>query len=207
MLNYKCQMLNNCKNLSVLRKTRRRCLAFRIQNSEFGHGFTLLEMLISTGIFSVVIVIAVGAMLSINQAQVKASNIQNIQDNVRFTFEFMAKEIRTGSDFLVGGCGTAGCSQLRFTRQEGTSVLYCFEDGAIKRQSPVIGDCGLGSAMTSSAVAVGKLFFYVVGQVLGPSDGQPRVTIVIEARSVSSTVRLETDFEIQTTVTARQRDL
>lgn len=175
--------------------------------SIFYSGFTLLEMLISTGIFSVVIVIAVGAMLSINQAQVKASNIQNVQDNIRFTLEYMAKEIRTGSDFSVGGCGTAGCSQLRFTRQEGASVLYCFEDAVIKRQTPVVGDCSQGSAMTSSAVAVGKLFFYVVGQALGPADGQPRVTIVIEAQSVSPAVRLETHFEVQTTVTARQRDL
>jgi len=170
-------------------------------------GFTLLEMLISTGIFSVVIVIAVGAMLSINQAQVKASNIQNIQDNVRFTLEFMAKEVRTGFGFSVGNCGPFGCSQLRFTRQGGTSSLYCFDSGAIKRQSPIIGDCSQGSAMTSTAIAVEKLFFYVVGEELGPSDGQPRITIVIEARSVNPTLKLETDFDIQTTVTARQRDL
>ncbi len=182
---------------------------FGIWNLEFGispKGFTLLEMLISTGIFAVVIITAIGAMVSLNQAQVKASNIQNIQDNIRFTLEFMTKEIRTGSNFSAEECGPPACRRLRFIRQDGKEVVYCLDNGVIKRQIPPPGNCEAGSPITSSAVSVNKLFFSVIGQALGPSDGQPRITVTVEARSVNPTLRLETDFDLQTTVTARARD-
>jgi prepilin-type N-terminal cleavage/methylation domain-containing protein len=168
-------------------------------------GFTLLEMLISTGIFAVVIITAVGAMVSLNQAQVKASNIQNIQDNLRFTLEFMTKEIRTGTNFTVFGCSSSGCTEIRFTRQQGDNIGYCISAGAILRFVPPV-VCSSGSAITSSAVTVNKLFFNIIGHTIGPSDGQPRITVTVEARSVNPTLRLETDFDLQTTVTARARD-
>lgn len=168
-------------------------------------GFTLLEMLISTGIFAVVIITAIGAMVSLNQAQIKASNIQNIQDNIRFTLEFMTKEIRTGTTFTVFGCGASGCTEIRFVRQQGDNIGYCLSSGTILRFAPPV-VCASGSAVTSSAVNVNKLFFNVIGHAAGPSDGQPRITVTIEARSVNPTLRLETDFDLQTTVTSRARD-
>lgn len=169
-------------------------------------GFTLLEMLISTGIFAVVITIAVGAMLSLGQAQVKATNIQNIQDNIRFTLEFMTKEFRTGSDFVTASCEFNECTEIRFVRQDGTNAGYCLFSGAIRRFVPP-GDCSSGSNMTSGAVSVNKFYFNVIGHTPGPSDGQPRVTITIESRSVNPTLKLEADFNLQTTITSRLRDI
>ena len=169
-------------------------------------GFTLLEMLISTGIFAVVIITAVGAMISLNQAQVKATNIHNIQDNVRFAIEFMTKEIRTGTNFTVFGCNPSGCTEIRFTRQQGDNVGYCLSSGAMFRFI-LPSTCATGSAVTSSAVVINKLFFNVIGHTVGPTDGQPRITVTVEARSVNPTLRLETNFDLQTTITSRARDL
>src|SRR3989344_344014 len=184
---------------------------FVIWNLEFGispRGFTLLEMMISTGIFAVVIIIAVGAMLSLNQAQVKAGNIQNIQDNIRFTLESMTKEFMTGVNFNSAACGFDGCTEINFVRQDGISAGYCLDSGAVKRfVSPVTCTSPGSSSITSSAVLVSKLYFYVTGKEPGPADGQPRITITIESRSVNPTLQFNTALNMETTVTARLRDL
>lgn len=198
-------MLNSDKTPTTSRKGNRRYLAFSIQHSAFMRGFTLLEMMISSGIFAVVIIMAVGVMLSLSQAQVKATNIQNTQDNLRFTLESMTKELRTGTNYVVGSCGAVGCTEITFVRQDGISAGYCLSSGAIRRFLPP-GVCSGGSVVTSSAVAIDKLYFSVIGQAAGPSDGQPRITVVIEARSVNPTLQFETNSQLETTVTQRVRD-
>ncbi|MDO8500168.1 MAG: prepilin-type N-terminal cleavage/methylation domain-containing protein [bacterium] len=195
------------KTCSIKCETRRlkqaSCFRFYALGSR---GFSLLEMMISTGIFSVVILTAVGAMLSLNQAQIKAQNVQNIQDNIRFTLEAMTKELRTGMNYNPVSCGVHGCTEIDFNRQEGTLVGYCLDSGVIKRfVSPVI--CASGSPVTSSAVVIDTLYFYVTGRIPGPADGQPRITVTIAAHSVNPTLRLNTALNIETTVTARLRDL
>lgn len=180
--------------------------ALRARRFEISHtkGFTLLEMMIATGIFAVVIITAVGAMLSLNQAQVKAQNIQNIQDNIRFTLESMTKELRTGMNY--SSC--QGCTEITFLKQDGvTNVGYCLDNGVIRKFLPPTTDCTTGSPVTSAAVSINKLYFFVTGELPGPPDGQPRVTVVIDARSVNPTLQLDTSFDLQTTVTARLRDL
>src|SRR3989338_7081181 len=66
------------------------------RSSRRNSGFTLLEMIVSMGIFSIVMLMSVSVVIMAQNAQVKARNMQNVQDNVRFVLEFMNKELRTG---------------------------------------------------------------------------------------------------------------
>lgn len=169
-------------------------------------GFTLLEMLIALGIFSVVMIITVGAVLALQQAQVKASRIQDMQDNLRFSVESMTKEMRTGTDFLPSGAISGlpnGYDQLVFTRSDGVQIGYCRASNAIRKMTAII-NCASGAPVTDDAIAVEQLVFYVIGNALGPSDGQPRITIALRASSADPI--LATTFRIQTTVTQRLRD-
>ena len=169
-------------------------------------GFTLLEMLIALGIFSVVMIITVGAVLALQQAQVKASRIQDMQDNLRFSVESMTKEMRTGTDFLPSGAISGlpnGYDQLVFTRSDGVQIGYCRTSNAIRKMTAII-NCTSGAPVTDDAIAVEQLVFYVIGNALGPSDGQPRITIALRASSADPI--LATTFRIQTTVTQRLRD-
>lgn len=169
-------------------------------------GFTLLEMLIALGIFAVVMIIAVGAVLSLQQAQAKASRIQDMQDNLRFTVESMTKEMRTGTDFLpsgvIGGLPN-GYGQLVFTRSDGVQIGYCSASNAILKMTSTI-NCASGAPVTDDGIIVEQLVFYVIGNALGPSDGQPRITISL--RAISANPILATTFRIQTTVSQRLRD-
>lgn len=177
---------------------------FHFSFEERKFGFTLLEMVVSFGIFAVVIVIAVGAMLAINNAQIKASNIQNIQDNLRFAVESMTKEMRTGKSFLPFGGSPPAYAGLTFTRSDSSQVGYCLDGAALKKISGSSQNCSLGSAVSGTNVIVEQLVFYVLGQSPGPLDGQPRITVSLRARSADP--KLATFFRLQTTVTQRERD-
>lgn len=167
-------------------------------------GFTLLEMLVAVELFATVLVIAVGAVLALSQAQRKAANIQNIQDNLRFALESMTREIRTGSSFLLpaaSGCPPA-CPELTFTRSDGVSVGYCLASDALRKIGGM--SCALSPAISDETIIVEQLVFYIIGQTIGPGDGQPRITVSLRARS--SNPLLATTFRLQTTVTQRAPD-
>ncbi len=61
-------------------------------------GFTLVEMIVSLAIFSVVAVIAIGALLKVIDANKKAQSIQSSVTNLNFALESMSRDIRTGTD-------------------------------------------------------------------------------------------------------------
>lgn len=62
-------------------------------------GFTLVEMIVSLGIFSVVAVVALGALVKIMTANRKAQSIQAAFTNINFALEAMSREIRVGTTY------------------------------------------------------------------------------------------------------------
>lgn len=187
--------------------------AFCLLNSR-ERGFTLLEMLISIGIFSVVIVSSVGVILAIGSAQKKTAAVQDIQDNVRFAMESMSKEIRQGSAYNppVSSCQGDACQTIRFKNISGDLIWYCKTDNGLVlrwKGDPANPDSNLckteGAPLTSDDVNVKRLVFYVLGEESQEPACQPRVTISLQAESKGAP-RFETTFALQTTVTQRARD-
>lgn len=178
-------------------------------------GFTLLEMVVSIGIFSVVIVATIGLMLSISSAQIKAANIQAVQDNIRFGLELLTKEIRTGSNLsTAGSCGPAG-SRISFDATSGRRVYFWDAANLLimrAKQNITSADCDgtSGRAVPFSAEDVFIDRFQIETQGIGAAgsdDGQPMITVSLRARSKTSKIQLESAMDIQTTVTPRLRDL
>jgi prepilin-type N-terminal cleavage/methylation domain-containing protein len=66
-------------------------------------GFTLLEMIVAVGVFSVAAVLGVSSYLALTAAQKKALTLQSVQDNLRFAIETMASDIRAGNFYYCGG--------------------------------------------------------------------------------------------------------
>jgi prepilin-type N-terminal cleavage/methylation domain-containing protein len=59
-------------------------------------GFTLIEMLVSVGLFSVVMLVSVAAILSIIGNNKKAQGINNVANNLNFAVESMVRDMKTG---------------------------------------------------------------------------------------------------------------
>ena len=62
-------------------------------------GFTLVELIVAVGLFTVVMFIATGALLSVVALNKKAQAQQSAINNLNFALENMARSIRTGSNY------------------------------------------------------------------------------------------------------------
>src|SRR3989344_3339435 len=128
-------------------------------------GFTLLEMLIALAIFTIAVFIAVSTLFSITNVQKKIIAKQSAEDNLRFAFESMAKEIRTGKIFHCGTSGTLTSPQNCPFPSGGNSFTF---KNSQKLTSPEF-------------VIVNKMNFYVSGATA--NDGaQSLATIVLDGQ-------------------------
>lgn len=162
-------------------------------------GFTLLELIVAIGIFSVAATISVSTLIFLASAQRKAINLQNAHDNIRFALEFIAREIRTGDTYLAG-CDWAlgGCSNFSF-RQTLTNdtVEFRLHNGVVEKSI----NAGPYLPITDPKRSITKLRFYVSG--VGLSE-QQKVTIVMEVKTGIEGSREAALLNLQTTVSRRK---
>ena len=69
-------------------------------------GFTLIEMLIAVSIFSIVVVMGIGALLVSGESLRKTTLTRAAMENVNIAMESMSKRMRTGSFYYCGSGGT-----------------------------------------------------------------------------------------------------
>lgn len=188
-------------------------------------GFTLIEMMVAVSIFSIVMLVAVGALLTIVDANRKAQAIKSVTNNLNFALESMSRTIRTGTSYYCGDSsdlppisGISNCPSggelIAFEKSGGIKsdpndqVVYRLNavdfngtpHGQIERST----DAGFNFVpITDSQVDITKLEFHVVGSS-SSDEFQPRVFIVI--KGVTGLARSRTEFNLQTTVTQRLLD-
>lgn len=63
-------------------------------------GFTLIEMIVSLGVFSVVALASVGALLMLIGANQRLQGEQSVMTNLSFALDSMTREIRTGTHYF-----------------------------------------------------------------------------------------------------------
>lgn len=196
-------------------------------------GFSLIELLVSMGLFIVVLTIGVGALLVLISSNLKAQNIQESVSNVQFALDSMAREIRTGYSYYCasgvpasipsGSSDVASCDRGSYlsiieggeSLTKGTGggrIAYCFAGNAIWRKlGTSSGSCG-GSGwvrLTSPNVAISSMHFNVNNagrKLITSNDYQPNVTIFISG-TVTGVSNTTSSFTLQTTVTQRVLDL
>lgn len=175
-------------------------------------GFTLLEMIISIGLFSVIVTTAISIMLQVSNAQIKASNLQTILDNIRFSLELITKEMRTGNSYAVNNtCGTG--IKFKTSLNEDRAYYLDIPTKTVMRATAAItgADCdGVSDVVqpfTSEDVEIDRLDFQIRGQNLGPDDGQPWIVVNLAGKSKNAKYLLDSSVNLQTTITQRIRDL
>lgn len=161
--------------------------------SEKMQGFTLVELIVSVGIFAMVMLIATSAYFSLIALDRRARATNQIVSSLSFAVDAMSRGMRTGADFqcnngsadAYGNYIAGDCTSFSYTDSVlGTTVTY------IKKVDGSIGRCqGSGSCLdanasplTDPAITIQKLSFYVRGVGTGASPSwaqQPHVTFVI----------------------------
>lgn len=168
-------------------------------------GFTLIEMLMSVAVFTVVALIAAGALLAIADANRKAQAFKSVVNNVNFALESVARNLRTGSSysstgFARGNCLSGYTSGISFTSQEGVTVTYYLNGTQIVRT--VNGGKPIG--VTAPEVTVNRFCFLIEGTDAG-DDIQPHALMLVGGVMRAGT-KLESRFDIQTFITQRLLD-
>lgn len=157
----------------------------------------MIEVMVSVMIFSIVMTVALGALLAMSESDRKAEALKSVINNFNFALDNMSRTIHTGYNYHCGtggndlnvpkDCDTAGASQpyLAVRGADGSRIAYCLDAGFIKRQvipaSDTTGNlsttCGSAAflPLTSTEVNVATLQFIVTGscpQSIGDIAGQ-----------------------------------
>ncbi|MEA2112536.1 MAG: type II secretion system protein [Patescibacteria group bacterium] len=186
--------------------------------NKFLTGFTLVEMITAVAIFSMVMVIAMGALLAVLNANKQNQAIQTAVNNLSLAMEMMSREIRVGYTYHCGTTGaitdtrncSAGETYLALEPFDGNptdvgdQVVYRLLGNRIQRSD----DSGANFLnLTASAVVLQELKFYVSGS--STSDNvQPRVLITVSGYVDLGSIgdRGKSYFNLQTTASQRLID-
>ena len=161
-------------------------------------GFTLIEIVVATGIFSLVSVIAVGAFLISLESQQAIVAQKTVAENVRFALEFSSRQMRFAKSDEAGSCAGAGIffadggNSIRFLNSNETCVSITLDGERIVYQEGATSAIDLTNV---SDVRVTSLNF-----ILNEAGQQPRVTMIVEGVSSRDPGLL---MRAQTTTTAR----
>lgn len=189
-------------------------------------GFTLVEMLVAVSIFAIVVMISLGAILTVLDANRKARTLTEVMNNLNFSVEMITRSLKTGVEpyysFTDGGTLNVGAIILDESGFQREKTSYKFVPGPvggkgyIARCSKVIGnysslqdyyddDCATDDWLPITSDMVDIERFDVI--VAGISDGnQPRTQIFISGK-VQISERISSDFSLQTTVSQRRLNL
>lgn len=168
----------------------RMCNKFLNNKKSVERGFTLLEMLIAVGIFSIVATGAIGAILVSVDANRKSNNTRNALDSVQFAIDDMTQNIRYGSDYAGGG------TLLSLKGASGETIVYRKSAAGTLERSTDGGTTYL--PLTDSSVTILGVDFLPLN-----TPQYPRVLIRIQGRSGDVSKGTRKEFSVQTTVAKR----
>lgn len=77
-------------------------------------GFSLLELIISMGIFMVVLAVFIAGMLTMTKDTVRSQDVSDASDSTRLAFQTMDKQIRYASSINFPGVGSSGSQYVEF---------------------------------------------------------------------------------------------
>lgn len=181
-------------------------------------GFSLVEMMVSVSLFAVIMLVAVGALLSLVDANRKARTLEGVMNNLNISLDSMVRAIRMGTTYNCGGvqipnpstaadCST-GDDLFSFApygsdaSQQNERDVYFLQGTRLYRSQ----DGGTNSIpITAPEITIEDLDFYVIGTLPGDIT-QPKVVVVVKG-SAGENEKTRTTFYIQATAVQRSLDI
>ncbi|HWU24515.1 MAG TPA: type II secretion system protein [Candidatus Paceibacterota bacterium] len=176
-------------------------------------GFTLVELIVSIGLLTIVIVIAMSAYLSLISLDRKARATNDVMTNLSFAVEAMSRSIRTGSSYDCGGYGGVancvnGSSYFSFINENNQPVAFLLKSDGTIGTCVNSGVCTSGNAttITDPRIRITNMTFYTQGA--GTGDGlQPRVIFTVSGSITPDPTSAPISFTIEGGATQRLIDL
>jgi prepilin-type N-terminal cleavage/methylation domain-containing protein len=180
-------------------------------------GFTLVELIVSVGLFAIVATVGIGSIASIYNSNSKSQSLTSVTNDLNYTIESMSRNIRFAKVYHCGNTGVmtveqscnSGDTFLSISTTSAYFVTYEFVNGGLFLRENY---SFVTNRITSRNVTIEYARFYVLNTApfsASPNPGydlQPYVVLVIKGYSGNRPSN-ETRFTIQTTVSKRQLDL
>ncbi|OHA84516.1 MAG: hypothetical protein A2408_00760 [Candidatus Yonathbacteria bacterium RIFOXYC1_FULL_52_10] len=183
-------------------------------------GFTLVELIVSMGLFTVVIFGTTSVLLVMLDANRKAQSMRGVMEGLNFALDDVGRSVRVGKEFQCLGQSevpplyttprntavfkaetdaAAGCWGISIQLDYGVVTYYRLGNGI--RKTLVRSDGSVeyaGLLLTPPEIVANTITFHVIGNQTGD---QPRVLLRIVG--IAGFGDSQSTFNIQTAVTAR----
>lgn len=186
-----------------------------------GSGFTLIEMLVAIGIFSVLMSVLSGIFLASMKSQTHIFYTQRLITDGNFVLDYMSRYLRMAQKDYTGNCvgidnnfnpfNSASSSVTFLDYKDGGGKCHQFllgGDGKIKERVSTtnsVADLGAAQDLTSDKIKVTDLKFNVSGGA-NSDNLQPRITILIKAEANTTNLSPLPNINVQTTISQRNLD-
>ena len=177
-------------------------------------GVTLLELMVAVSLFSVIMLSATQIFKMVIEGQRSAIASQNMQENIRYIFEAMSKEIRMATisnhdceSILAPAVATNKIFNIT-TNTEGNILYFKNKDGIctvyyLLNESIIIIRGSDTAAISPNEIKVSNLEFRVVDDLIGAFHSiQPIVTMKMDIEAVGKEMHKQ-EMKMQTTVSSR----
>jgi type II secretory pathway pseudopilin PulG len=180
-------------------------------------GFTLIEIMVATVIFMLIMVSAIGALVTTSHSAKKAKALRSAMDNVNYAMDNVSRNLRLGSNYYCPGGSSilipqatnptadciGGASSIAFIPSGESIVNQSFQLSSAGEIQKCLDRTPSCIALTAPEVVVTDLFFEVKGS--SPTDGvQPSVYIRIKGEvTINGEV---TEFSLQNFISQRNAE-
>ncbi len=173
-------------------------------NLPYKKGFTLIELIVSLGIFSIVMTLVASTYFSLISASGNVRTSTSAIDNVSSALNSMVNDIRSG-ECKLGQCGSG--NSFTFTDSGGLIVTY--SSCSISTSKPQICKSvnnGVPYALTHSPVYINTIDFksQTYSSGVSPKASQTLTTIRVGGEYMLPRHKKSSSFHLETVVTPRK---
>ncbi len=164
-------------------------------------GFTLIEILVATGIFVSVMVVLSQVYLAVIRSERVAYGLLSAENNLRNNLEIIARSLRMGKNFELVDNGNGICFDY-FLDNQWKEVCYQYNQQNIEQR---IGKNADYEPLFDPNLKIIKAKFYIIKGIKEDSPQKPsQMTIVIPLEVETPPIKNQVyTFHLQTAVTPR----
>ena len=180
---------------------------------DYSRGYTIIETMVATSIFLVVVIAGMGALINANFLHAKSEKSRSVMDNMSFIMEDMGRNLRMGYDYHCIDDGNLGATSPK-SCQKGTGISFKTPDGD-QWVYYIYPDGGIGKStnggssfvlLTPPEVKIKPISgFSVLGAEHLPNEDQPFVQIKLDGEIILKEKTV--NFSLQTSISQRVVDL
>lgn len=167
--------------------------------NEFEKGFTIVEVLIASFVFSIIAIGISSIFIGILTNERRAFAAQKIEENEMFVLEMMARDIRV-SKILDQNDLNCGLTTLTINHPDKGIIIYSLNAGVVQKTEGGIPEGGIPVDISSTDVNFTRMNFCVRGS--GATDLQQTVVTIISSVQ-NRTGKEKLTFNVQTAVSSR----